>query len=85
MKLKVFTVRDNAAEAYLPPFYFNSKGQALRSFMDALGTKDHQFCQHPEDYALWELGEFDDANGKFDLLPAPVHVVNAIDVIKSAA
>jgi hypothetical protein len=64
MKLKIFSVYDCKVEAYLQPFFMRSKGEALRAFMSAVDDKQTQFNKNPEDFTLFELGEFDDEKGK---------------------
>lgn len=61
MILKVFAVRDTKAEAFLQPFFSNSVGNALRAFGDAAVDKNCPFNKHPEDYILYEVGEYDDS------------------------
>jgi len=62
MILKVFSVYDSKAEAYLPPFFMQSEGQARRIFGDCCNDEGHQFGKHPEDYTLFEIAEFDDGS-----------------------
>jgi len=56
----MFTVYDSKAELYMPPFYNQSTGQAVRAFDDTCNQKDHPFWKHPEDYTLFEIGSYDD-------------------------
>lgn len=65
MMLKIYSVRDNTAAAFLQPFYATTDGVAIRSFMDAANDSAHQFHKHIADYTLYLLGEFDDGNGSF--------------------
>lgn len=60
----IYTIHDNKAAAYLPPFYLHNKNMAIRSFADCVQEEGHQFNKHPEDYSLWEIGEFDDLTGE---------------------
>ncbi len=71
MILRVYSVRDVVAEAYLPPFCMQTNGQALRTFSDLTGDPEHQFGKHAGDYTLFELGEFDDNTGFFKMLDNP--------------
>jgi hypothetical protein len=73
MKMVICSIRDSAADAYGRPFFLPSVGVAIRSFTDEVNraSEDNQIYQHPEDFDLFELGEFDDANGKFALLDVP--------------
>lgn len=63
MILKVFSVRDMKAEAFLQPFFSNSIGAAIRAFGDAANKSDSPFFAHPEDYVLYEIGSYDDSDG----------------------
>ena len=60
----MYSIHDNKAEAYLPPFYLHNKNMAIRSFSDAVQDEASTFFKHPEDYSLWEIGEFDDQTGE---------------------
>lgn len=63
MILKAFSVRDSKSESFLPPFFANSVGSAVRSFGDAANEKSSMLYKHPGDYQLYELGYFDDNDG----------------------
>lgn len=60
---KIFTVFDEKALAYLPPFVLPETGQAIRSFADCVNSSDHMFGKHPEDYTLFQIGVYDDKSG----------------------
>ena len=60
----IYSIHDNKAEAYLPPFFLHNKNMAIRSFADCCQDEGHAFNRHPEDYSLWEIGEFDDQTGE---------------------
>ena len=68
---RIFTVYDEKAEAYLPPFYFQAVGQAIRAFSDSANDPNHQFNKHPSDYTIFELGHFDDQDAKFHPFETP--------------
>lgn len=70
MLINIFTVYDSKAAAYLPPFYEQSIGSALRSFGDTCKNEEHVFNKHSEDFTLFHLGVFDDQTCKFELLDA---------------
>lgn len=80
MIMKIFTVHDLKAEVFLQPFYFNTKGQAIRAFMDTLADPNHQFSRYPADFTLFELGEYDDSSASFNLYPQPIPLTTALDL-----
>jgi len=75
----VFTVYDTKAELYLPPFYNQTKGQAVRAFQDTTNTKDHQFNRHPEDFTLFYLGTYDDCTTHMEMEKTPISLGKAIE------
>jgi hypothetical protein len=85
MIYKIFSVYDSAAEAYLQPFFMPTKGEALRGFSEVVNDKNHQFGRHPDDYTLFELGEYDNTTAVFVMHSAPKSLGVAIEFVKSAA
>lgn len=66
MILQVFAVRDIKSESYSNPFYLARAEVAVRTFKDAMADKTHPMAQHPEDYQLYHLGNFNDDTGAFE-------------------
>lgn len=60
---KCFAVYDSKAEAYLTPFFMPSTGAAVRAFTDLVNDRNTTVSRHPEDYNLFQIGEYDDASG----------------------
>ena len=77
--LKVFSVHDAKAGAYLPPMFFVSKGVAIRAFSAAIADPQHEFSRYAEDFTLFELGEFDQLSGSFALHKSPIPVGKAVE------
>lgn len=61
--MKVFSVYDLKACAYLQPFFSGNAGSAIRAFEDAVGDAKSPIAKHPSDYQLFELGTWDDNSG----------------------
>lgn len=68
MKLIIFSVYDAKAQAYLPPFFLPNRPMAIRNFGDCLKNKKHAFGVHPEDYTMFEIGEFNDNTAEIHLV-----------------
>lgn len=81
-KLKLYAVRDAKADAFMALNPGTSTGSVIRSFSDGVQTPDTPFNKHPEDYALFELGTYDEETGLVEGLPQPVHIINALDCVK---
>lgn len=69
MRLYVFCVKDRATDAFGTPMFLQATGQAVRAFTDEINRKveDNQLFHHPDDFDLYELGEFDTDEGSFDV------------------
>lgn len=80
MKLKVYSIRDAKAEAFNPPFYKHTHGEAERDFHQLAKKSDSMVAQYPEDYDLWYLGDFDDQSGKVTPLETPQHIIKAVQL-----
>ncbi len=82
MKLKVFSVFDSKAEAFIQPFYSQTTGTAVRSFEQALQDPAHEFRKFAGDYTLFELGQFDQSTGHYTELAAKINLGLALTFIK---
>lgn len=69
--LCVFAVYDAAAGAYMEPFCAPTAEMAIRGFREACNAKGKPFNTFPEDFTLFQLGEFDQSTGKLLGLTAP--------------
>lgn len=83
MKLQCFSVLDQVAMAFLPPFFGRSKGEAIRSFTDAILDQNHMFSKHRSDFVLFWIGEFDDASGKFEAVE-PQRVLSGTEAVNTS-
>lgn len=64
--LMAFSVYDAKAEAFLRPFFAETRGLALRSFRDAANDPQSEMCKHAADYTLFRIGVFEVATGKLE-------------------
>lgn len=78
---RMFTIHDQKAEAFLPPFILPQAGQAIRTFSDCVNSDDHQFSKHPGDYTLLEIGMFDDSTGGLDPYPVPKSLGTGVEFV----
>lgn len=75
---RIFAVRDAKAEMYLHPVPSQTVSTAIRQFRDAAQDEKSQFFLHPEDFALYWIGSFDQETGH--LIPmTPIQVAHALD------
>jgi len=64
VKIKMFSLYDSKAEAFGPPFFLQSTGQAVRALMDISNDPQSMVGRHPADFVLYEVGEYDDSSAE---------------------
>jgi hypothetical protein len=64
MILRMYTIQDSVAKVYNTPFFCKTDGEALRNFKDLANDRQTTVGQHPEDYALYSIGAFDQNEGE---------------------
>lgn len=85
-KYFVVAVRDRTADVYGMPYFVASIGAAIRGFSDEVNRKDENnlLARHPEDFDLFQLGEYDDADASFECgVPRQLAVGKDLIVSKS--
>ena len=80
MKHVICSIYDTAVEAYMRPFTAQSEGQAIRLFTDEVCREGSEMSNHPEDYALFAIGTFDDHSGMITQDTTPKNLARAHEV-----
>ena len=72
MNLNIYSIYDSAAKAYMSPFFMHNHGLAIRAFSDQVNaTTDNQIKNHPEQFTLFHIAEYNDENGHIEPLDTP--------------
>lgn len=74
MILKVYSVYDEKAGIFAQPFFMPNKGTALRAMSGVFKNTEHEFSKFPQDYTIYELGDYDDNSGRINSYDKPEHV-----------
>lgn len=61
----VYSVFDAAIGLYLQPFFMRTDKEAVRAVGVVLTDPNHQFARNPEDFTLFRLGDWTEADGSF--------------------
>lgn len=80
MILQVYTIYDKQVSAFMQPFFCRSRGEAVRSFTDAVNDPKSQFYRYAADYSLMFHGEWDDHSGLFAGVD-PIRIIGANEVL----
>lgn len=81
MNYSVCTVKDRAVDAFNRPMFVPTVAVALRSFTDECKKTDSELNVHPEDYDLYEIGNWDDQTAIYTPLEAPRVIARAQDIV----
>lgn len=67
MKYYILAIRDIKANVYDAPLFVANINAAIRDLTDMVNDKEPQrtWQRHPEDFELWQLGEWDNENAGF--------------------
>lgn len=69
--IKIFSIFDSKAKAYLSPFCMPSAAHAVRGVSETMMQPSSIFSDYPEDFTLFEIGTFDESTA--ELQPLLIH------------
>lgn len=75
----MFSVYDLKARAYMAPFTAVTPGVALREFARAVQQERSPFAQFPADFALHQVGWFNEATGQCSSPTPPIPLAMATE------
>lgn len=84
MMLNAYSVYDNKALQYYPPFFASTDGAAVRSLSDMANDSSTNIGKHPGDYVLYCVGTYNDQNGELVAERPLRHVADATSLLKLA-
>lgn len=76
------SVYDSKTAIFNQPMFFISRAESLRAFSDEVNKGKSAMANHPEDYTLFHIGEFDYEKGLLIPLSTPVSMGLATEYIK---
>ncbi len=79
-----YAIYDLKAKAYALPFFAINAAVALRQFGSLCNQPESSVSKYPEDYILFEIGEFDDVKGLLSGLDKPVSLGKALQYKEDA-
>lgn len=79
---KMYSIRDSKGDFFGPILLQNTELEAERTFSTLANDPKTSIAQHPEDYDLYYLGEFNNTTGKVNPLDSPHHVIKAINTVR---
>ena len=82
MKKQMYSLLDHTAQVFLNPLSFINDGDAIRWFGTVVNNKEEvtNISNHPEQFTLFRLADYDDKLGTYDTQSAPVQFITGIQV-----
>jgi hypothetical protein len=74
MLLYVYSIYDKKIEVYNTPFFFSDHISAARAFGRLQLDPQSMLYAYPDDYALYQIGEFDDQTGIVSPVTPPKYI-----------
>lgn len=68
MQTELFAVYDAKAQAFGNPFVMQNRAMAIRAFKFAVNDKQTEPGKFPEDYSLFILGTYNDADASIETI-----------------
>lgn len=85
MNVKVFSIFDSKLGSYGAPYFALATGGAIRQFMDVVNDNQSLISRYPADFTLFEVGKWDDKEGRFENLEVKENLGNAVQFKKEPA
>ncbi|AXH76368.1 MAG: nonstructural protein [Microviridae sp.] len=83
MKLLLCSIYDGAVAAYQPLFTSRSKGEASRTFADAVTDTNSPFNKHPGDFTLYAVATFDDKLCLIEPIEPTEKIITALECLST--
>ncbi|UYD39197.1 MAG: nonstructural protein [Wigfec virus K19_137] len=80
--MKLVSVQDTKAQAFLNPAVARTTAEGLRLFESQCKNKESMFALHPADFILFEIGEWNELNGEITPYDKPRAIATASDFVQ---
>lgn len=84
MKIQIYTIYDTQARRAIQPIGRDNDDVAKRDFVTMCADPKTPFGAHPQDYALFHCGEWDDQTMAFQPDIAPSRIMTGDDALRTA-
>jgi len=81
MITKMYSIYDVKTNIYMPPMYYHNAGHAMRNVSDQCKSNATTVSNHPEDFRLFELGEFNDETAEINIHQTPILTCEMSDLL----
>lgn len=83
MMLRAYTIFDNKAVTYSPPFFVSTDAAAIRMVQDLVDDPaNNQVGRHPKDFTLFLIGTFETDSALILGWSPIVHICEAVQLVR---
>lgn len=82
--MNLYAIRDVKADTYIALHPMQSDVLAQRGLTEALANPQSDLSRYPEDFQLYQLGEWDSNSGELKSLRAPRFVCSVVELAAAA-
>jgi len=80
--MKIFAIRDRLLNYFQRPVMADHAPDVVAAVATAINGGDkNDFCQKPEDFEIWQVGEFDQESGA--IIPKLTIVTNCLSLVRT--
>jgi len=83
-KMRIYSVYDEKAEEFSPPFFQANDRMAQRMITESAKGNGSMLNAYPEDFKLYRIGEFDTTSGDINREERPCLICAVKDITKGA-
>ena len=80
---KIYSVYDDAAKAFLQPFFAVTDGLAIRSFTEAVNDPNTSLSKYPSQFTLFQIGEYEDSDARISIPSTPRSMGLAVEFVRT--
>lgn len=80
MKKMMYAIKDQKSMVFDPPILCHNRGDAVRMFSTVFDNQKSMMARFPNDYMIFELGEYDDNTGVITVHEIPQEVCKLEDL-----
>ncbi len=84
MITNIYSIYDSKSETYSKPFHMLNDQVAIRSASDLLASQNSEIANHPEDFTMFLIGEWDDNSCAFNIRETPKNILRFHEVNPNA-
>jgi hypothetical protein len=81
--VNLYLIRDIRSKRWFPPFVAENTDVAMRHCAQMVRNPESTMGQYPQDFSLWQCGDFDPTDGQIDVLDAYDFIIEFSELVSN--